>query len=262
MLTPIKDIGKFYSIDHNGYLINPASSDNIPESLHIGIQVIKEEYLNFYSNRLRSLYIRGSIVRGTFISHVSDLDFVGLVSGNVDAWEEIPSFRDIYLKLKPVLSQDVNLDLKVSNHSENLLEEYPRLAMVLKTQGLCIYGDDITASVPPYKINKSLCFHYRWLKDDILSFRRKECVDVVDRQSIIKLIIRSGFELVIERSKSYTLDLYPSVQVFGDYYPSYKKKMESLLFFYLNPNEEEYTQNQLINDLGAFIMREIEVHLR
>ena len=262
MAVKIKPIGVCFQFDDEGNLVNPARISNIPVKWHQGIDRIKESYLQFYQKELDSLYLRGSIVRGTFVEEVSDIDVLGLVLRDGIKWEHTPFEETICNELRNEFPSLNRLELMISTCSSDLSKTYPELASILKTQSLCIWGNDITEKLPPCKPDRSLLIHYKWLEKDVSAFMQNENKKIADYQAIMKIMIRCGFELVMEKSNTYTLDLYPATQLFGQFYPLYRKKMEQVLFYFLNPNESPPKQKELIRNFGKWLVKEINSTLK
>ena len=72
----------------------------------------------------------------------------------------------------------------------------------------------------------------------------------------MKIIIRSGFELIIEKEKQFTADLYLCYLTFSKYFPNYKQEMKQALFWFLNPIIEAKELRLLLDHLGNFIIKE------
>ncbi|MFT5167792.1 MAG: hypothetical protein ACI8P3_003030 [Saprospiraceae bacterium] len=262
MIVPVKPIGTYYKVDKMGLLVNPAHWTHVPTEWHAPIECIKQAYIQHYQKDLHSIYLRGSIVRGTFMKGLSDIDVLGLVYIDNIKWEHSPFEAALFEDLKLTFPFEANFELMVSSFSSDLNTSYPALAMVLKTQSLCIWGNDVLENIPPFRADRSLLIHYKWLDKDIAGFLENNNVEESDYQEIMKLMVRCGFELLIEKSGSYTTDLYPAVQSFGQYYPAYKSAMEKALFYFLNPYENLNQQRELILTLGKWLILEINSRLR
>jgi hypothetical protein len=258
----IQPIGKLFQVNDEGFLVNPTDWCHVPAKFHALIEGIKNSYCQFYQNDLHSLYLRGSIVRGTYIENLSDIDAVGLIHLENKKWEHTVFEAAFSKAFKEEFSYSGRLELMISSYSSDLSSTYPTLAMILKTQSLCIWGNDIIESLNSYKPDRSLLFHYKWLERDISIALKDHGDKIIDYQSVMKLMIRSGFELIIEKSGTYTADLYPAVQAFGKYYPAYKEDMEKTLFYFLNPNVNVAEQKRLLLTFGKWLINEVDRKMR
>ena len=79
-----------------------------------------------------------------------------------------------------------------------------------------------------------------------------------DIQEIMKVLLRSGFEVVMEREGKYTNDLYCCYQAFAKYYPARQNTMRRVLFLYLNPPIYDAEFLPVILDLGQMLLEEIQ----
>ncbi len=258
---PIKPIGYYFELDEKGCLINPAKFSNIPDNLLPIVEQVKKAYTDYFQENLHSLYLRGSLVRGTYQKDVSDVDVIGLVYTKDIKWKHVPFEQTLQEKLQRALEMTIDLELMISSCSSTLYKDYPKLAMVLKTQSCCIWGTDIKEEIPDFKLDSSLLIHHHWLKEDIMRFLKKEIRIEKEYQSIMKMMIRCGFELVFEKEQQFTLDLYPAVKSFGKYYPIKKEEMEKVLFYFLNPDQNEQKQVHIIEDFGNWLVSKIENEL-
>jgi len=89
MLVEVQPLGDYLDSDEQGYLINPAAWQHIPKAWHLPIEAIKQAYQDFYKDALHSLYLRGSLVRGTYRAGISDVDVLALVQG-AKRWQVVP----------------------------------------------------------------------------------------------------------------------------------------------------------------------------
>lgn len=204
------------------------------------------------------MFLRGSLARGVFVEGQSDIDFIGLIKDSEIKLEPVPGSQIINSDLKARFSLDSDFELLVSGRTDNIPEDYPALAMILKTQSLCISGIDFSKRLPKYKPGRELMINYKWLASDVKNFLSNSGNQIRENKSILKGIIRSGFELVLEREGQYTVDLYPSMVSFGKYYPEKRHYMEEILHFYLNPFEQIDRQKLLVSIFGNWLVEEFK----
>ncbi len=257
----VRDIGQFLELNAEGQLINPACLSLLPGEWKIPLEVIKQYYTDYYGHQLHSLYLRGSLARGTYVSGVSDVDVFGLIKKEELHWEKTPFNPALTSMLSEKMQQSLSLETMVSSFHQKLDEQYPQLAVILKTQSVCIWGTDIIPVIPDFYPDRSVLMHHRWLQQDLEDFFSKKKKTILDRKAIHKMLIRCGLELVVERSGRFTLDLYPAVQLFVQYYPDQKAIMEQTLYYYLNPKEQLFRQYSGIEKLGNWLLSEIKLNL-
>ncbi len=131
--------------------------------------------------------------------------------------------------------------------------------MIIKTQSICVFGKSIAPTLPLFRADRMMCLNINWLEEDVKAFLKKLDMNantLKDCQAIMKVIIRSGFELVIEKEKQFTADLYLCYLTFSKYFPAYEQKMKQALFCFLNPITEAKELRLLLEYLGNFIIKE------
>lgn len=74
---------------------------------------------------------------------------------------------------------------------------------------------------------------------------------------LTKILVRSGFELVMEREQRYTTCLYWCYRSFASHYPGRAALMERALFFYLNPSGSPDDLLPLARDLGEWLVDQV-----
>ena len=70
----------------------------------------------------------------------------------------------------------------------------------------------------------------------------------------MKVIIRTGFELVMEMENQYTVDLYPCYKAFSKYYPEKENQMYRALELYLEPSDDVNFLRRFINEFGLWLI--------
>lgn len=93
-----------------------------------------------------------------------------------------------------------------------------------------------------------------WLEEDMNNFLQKEKITQEDCQGITKILIRSGFELVMEKEQKFTTDLYLCYQVFSQYFPEKEKEMREML--YLNPIKDGFYLKKNAKEIGMWILKQ------
>jgi hypothetical protein len=137
------------------------------------------------------------------------------------------------------------------------------LGMIIKTQSLLLFGQDIAKQIRNYKAEESMMLNKHWLAKDLVSFLAIEQADFELRncQEIMKLILRSGFELVMRRVGKYTPDLYICYRDFSKYYPQKSTEMRQVLDWFLNPISDKSLLNYFIDKFGKWLLKEIETNV-
>lgn len=212
---------------------------------------MKEIYAHHYGEQIHSLWLRGSLPRGFMVDGFSDLDIFALIENEEDwRWETVPWLSEIEGKLLEKYPFVQELDCNISSYTDNFLIERPALAMLIKTQSLCLLGWDICQELKYYKPGVEMALHYRWIKEDVEHFLNLSELTVSAVRTICKQMIRTLFELVMERMNEYTPDLYWCCWAFSDYYPERKEAAFQLLKWYVRPELRAEKVKPFIEEFG------------
>jgi uncharacterized protein len=262
-LTKIKNIGRFCPTDRDGNIVNDSSLLNINPAFSMVIEETVDLYQNHLKEDLHSIYIRGSIPRGLGIESVSDLDTIALTNKSIQdidlGWVE---------KAEQYLNQTYNCvdGVEFSFYSmKDVLEtdHFSIISFMIKTHSICVYGKDVSDLLPDYKAdltlgNEHLVNLKRQIdlaKEDLVGNDDKE--DIVDCcRWIMKIIVRAGLALVIDKESKYTRDLYPAYKVFAKHYPDKEPDMKQAVHYAINPVENPDEILEFLNRMGNWMINE------
>ena len=76
MTIILKNIGRLWQLDPEGFLVNEAHSEKIVPPFDRVVTVVRETYLKYARENIHSIYLRGSIPRGLAIEGISDVDII------------------------------------------------------------------------------------------------------------------------------------------------------------------------------------------
>lgn len=260
-MTAIKPIGNFLSVDDEGYLINPCRYDLIVPPWSDVVEVVKTEYIQQLKEKVHSLYIRGSVAKGTAIVGISDIDVIAVIFGECQEIDEswIGAFQQ-RMAVKYPFQTGIELRSFVS-HSEvcdTNRECFNRF--VIKTQSVCIWGEDLIPLLPRYKLERYILCHSLYIKKDIQDLM-EELTNLEDEETIkekcqwlMKRLIRTGFELVMEKEQTYTRDLYPCYVAFCRHFPAQAQQMKYALERAIEPSGNKEELVQFMGTFGAWIV--------
>lgn len=254
----IRNIGSVLHTDENGYIVKVASVGRIQPKWRPAVDMIIEACKSNLGNKLHSVYVRGSAARGEAIDGVSDIDTIVLIAASEDEVDKdwcgiarreckrsFPFVRGVEIKITPVEGID------------------QKDQFMLKTQAACVYGQDITERLPRMKPGREAVKHAFMLHKKI-----DQAIELLQNTDntryirevctwIMKRIVRSGCELVMERSGKYTRDLYPCYELFSQYYPEKSESMYRALELAVNPTEDVNEIMEVLQDIGAWIVAEV-----
>ncbi len=252
-VVEIEEKGSYFEIDQEGFVVNPTSIDKVQDKWKPAIEDVVSAYKKHYGEYLRSVYVRGSAAKGEAIEGISDLDsfaFVDLDEKDIEKeWfkEAERSLRDKYFFIKGI---EFGADPLVIEGN----------GIILLNQSLLVYGEPV--DFPRLKPGPQMAIHakkfdkrIKWFRDKLEKEKDPEdlakgCVWVM------KLLLRMGFEMTMERSKMYTRDLYRCYETFSEYYPEKEKEMKEVLYLALNPTADKKVVLSIIDNLGVWMSEE------
>jgi hypothetical protein len=261
----VKPLGSYFDIDKDGYVVNPASFEKIQDKWLKPIEETKDEYIARFGSALHSLYIRGSVPKGKAIDNVSDLDtfaVVNLTEEEIDTswWKEINE----KIKQKYPFVEGIEIVAIPLNEFEKSRGD----KIMVKTQSLCLYGTNLADAIPPYKVGFETTQHIQNIAtkvEDMLSWFQEDKTDekVLKKCGwIMKQLLRSASELVMERSGKYTRDLYPCYEIFSQYYPQKKDEMYKVLELAIYPTKDKQVILEVVSGIGKWIANEADEYLK
>ena len=257
----IQPIGEYFQNDIDGFVINPASWNKIPVKWHPVIDRIKESYLEHLGNKIHSIYLRGSLVRGFAVEGFSDLDSFAIVKENGLRWKDAWWTTEINTSLTKKYPFVKEVELMLSAVDDNNILENSNISMIIKTQSICIFGEGLGPNISKYKPGNSMMLNYRWIEDDFEDLIGMATITDDAMSNFLKKLIRTGFELVMEKEGKYTPDLYLCCKSFGKHFPEWKLGMENALYCYLNPSRIDEETFSSLTKLSKWMIEKVKLHL-
>lgn len=261
----VKPLGSYLDIDKDGYVMNPASFQKIQDKWSEPLEEAKNEYIARFGPALHSLYIRGSVPKGSAIDDISDLDMFAIVNLNeeeidISWWKEINE----RIKQKYPFVEGVEIVAIPLSEFENSRGD----KIMVKTQSLCLYGTNLADTIPSYKVGFETTQHIQSMGrkvEDTLSWLQEDKSDEKVAKKcgwIMKQLLRSASELVMERSGKYTRDLYPCYDIFSEFYPAKKDEMYKVLELAIYPTSDKQVIWEVISRIGKWMVNEIDEYLK
>lgn len=249
----IQPIGEFFETDKNGYIINPTSIEKIQPEYHEVIQDIIDLYRQRFGEKLYSVYLRGSVAKGTAIIGISDIDtwcIVDDVEENIDTqWR--PFKKELFNKYPQF--DDIEM-------GETPLSNIGRGYKILLHQSVCVYGKSV--DVPNKKITSEFAMHapnfrkrFDWF-DELIT--KDSSPENIQRKCVwlMKTFLRIGLELTLDRAGKYSRDLYPCYEIFSEYYPEKESEMRQVLDLALNPTDDIDRLISIKENFGQWLLKE------
>ncbi len=264
-MTEIKEIGSLCSLDDKGYIINQSDHKKINNKFQEVIRLINESCLSALPKEIHSIYIRGSVPRGLDIKGVSDVDVIIITYSDPEELD-LEWVEDSEQFIDQKFSFINGVELGFSPLSEVKESKYcSMIPFILKTYGVCIYGQNLISKLPDYKPDSSLAnehlIHLKPLIDkakyDLTG--NDDIEDIKDCCSwIMRIIVRAGGVLVIVQEQSYTRDLYPAYKLFSKHYPEKEPEMRTALWYAINPLSSSEETLKFLDRFGRWIESETE----
>ncbi|KAA0547147.1 nucleotidyltransferase [Bacillus sp. BGMRC 2118] len=268
-MTIIKNIGRLCPTNENGTIQNDSSHASVPPEFRALIEDVIEKYIIHLETNLHSVYIRGSIPRGVGIYGVSDLDTIAIVRKKV---------KHLDLSWVEEVEQTLNAQYECVNgvefsfyYIEDILaaSTFSIIPFMLKTHSICVAGADVRPMLPDYKADRTLgnehlvnlATHIERAKEDLDG--NEDPVDIMDCCTwIMKIIVRAGLALVIEKEHRYTRDLYPAYQLFSNHYPEKSAAMRQAVMYAIQPIENPHEITSFLYNMGHWMIHEAEKWLQ
>lgn len=239
MLLPI---GTYWPQDVNGFLLNPCIREHLgAEALELA-EATAEVYRTKLGSSLRSVYLRGSAVRGTAVSGLSDWDSFAVVdwdgSQAFRRWETPEWASKSAAELEARFTWASKVEFVVCDWADAQPQYNPRVRSLVKVESLLWEGEDLGSNIAPIKVgHPHLQRNLRWLTEDwqtLCQLSPEETTSEAIR-TFIKVLIRSAFESIMDQEEKYAVDFYPCIQSFLSHHPEFETTLNQLVSFFTAP---------------------------
>ena len=263
----IERIGTYQEVDAQGFLQSVGDAANIQGVWLEAVQALKRAYLERWSN-VHSLYIRGSLAKGTPVAHVSDIDSFAVMEPD---WDGAVTYHELKVWAEEV-ERDIRSAFPFVAGVEAGLEAYAGTlerdnpyTFILQTEAACIYGHDLASEVAPYQLGPQIAFqtkhfqqHLDLFLDEYPQEPEAEKADFI--AWLMRRFLRLGMELVMLKEGRYTRDLYLCYESFAKHYPEHQEAMYRALELALNPEVNRETES-FVEAFGGWLKGEAERYL-
>ncbi len=260
LFMPIENIGLMQPLDERGHIVNICLQRPIQTEYAPVLDLAQRLLQNSVGEHLHSLYVRGSVGKGTALPHNADLDLIAVWAGSsapVDWEQKETELSDALQRQFPFLNGVETMDATLQE-----LQKKDYFQFVLKTQSRFLCGKtNLQAELPEFGIGKVAYMHLPFLSEDLEKARQWAAEAGDNTQElceigawIAKRSVRTGFELVMERVGAYTRDLYPCWAHFAEFYPQHSENMRTLLSFAIAPSSERGELEAIIGHTAAFLL--------
>jgi predicted nucleotidyltransferase len=258
MIEP-RRIGRFLATDRAGYVQPDVAVDLIGSVWRPLVDFVVGALMN--RDGVRAVYLRGSIPRGLAIENFSDADFIYLSDTDFDRADSV--VEETAKAKFPIVSDLKLFRLTRSNFAKiHHPQQRPYFHMLIKTQSLFLAGDDLAKHIEPFRIGSEMVSHVFALENEFAKSQRwlanlpasipnehKNTAERSVRRWIFKRIVRSGFEVTMNRTEHFTRDLYLCYEQFAKFYPEHAKQMYQVLVNCLNGDHGAAKCGELVHFL-------------
>jgi uncharacterized protein len=252
-------------LDPEGFILPEVALCRITPPYLPVVDHLRERCRETFGDALHSLYLCGSLVKGTACPGVSDLDALAVLRFAPDAEHETLA-RGVAKAIEERHPFLVGATVGLYHH-DDVVSEPQRYDMgfFVKCLCACIDGEDLAAHLPRYRPSAALARgtngNFRLLLDD----RRQRLADTTDPEAIafvcrgiMRKIVRTGFTLVMPRYRGWTSDLERSAVVFATYYPEQRGAMHAALALARSPSADKRSVLAILDTLGEWLGEEYQ----
>ncbi|MBO1581653.1 nucleotidyltransferase [Bacillus sp. XF8] len=267
-MSIIKKIGRFCPVDGTGYIINDSHINNIQPVFLRVIQEVKDICFRLLQDDLHSIYIRGSVPRGIGIKGIADIDTIILVRKDpkkIDLeWIESVE-QQLLQKFDCISGVELSFyDVEEVIHSAH----FSFISFMIQTHGVCIFGEDIRPRLPKYKVSKELAYEHLIHLQAQIEQAREELIHNEGREDIkdccrwiMKIVVRAGLALTIDREGLYSRDLYPAYEMFSMHFPEQEQNMRKALQYAIDPLDDTMGILVFLETFGNWMINESNNYL-
>ena len=246
--------------DADGHVVKRACAARISPRWREAVDSTVAAYAAHLGGALHSVYVRGSVPLGTARDLVSDVDTFAIVARAVRPSDV--SWAPLHMK-EVARRWPFVAGVEVSAYPLFAATARRRVAAMIKVHGACVHGPDLSSRIRGFRPGVELVFHGWDLPRD-LAFAKgllatAEEQAVVDETCVwaMKRIVRSGFELVMERARCVTRDLVACYEIFAGYYPGEAVLMEEALALALAGGGDRERCRRAIENVERWLYQEI-----
>lgn len=251
----------YLPLGSKGEILN-ATVDHIDPPWDKAVTAVIDIYKKHLGDEVRSVYIDGSVVRGTATPYKSDLDS-SCVTYSDSKYLDLSWMKEARQEFKQKFPFADKVELTVYSLQE-VLEQKHHARMILKTLAKCVYGENIQGQLPDVFPDTHLAWavtrnfgKFLDLAIERINEHNNPEVTRWNCRWMSKRIVRAGFALVMPQEKQLTLDLVTSAEVFSRYYLDYQDQMRQALAWCTNPIENKTQVLDFFQSFGKWLESEL-----
>ena len=263
----VRRIGRLVPVDNEGYVVRDVDAANIRPPWDAPLSAVVEACLEHWGGNVHGIYVRGSVPRGLAVEGVSDIDCYALVRGRqfeIDtAWIEAKCHAlDARFTFQTGV-EIVPFSLEATRASPPPHPMYRFVQFSLATNCVCIHGEDLSAKLPRFRPGPEIAVRALNFPSELRQTveRLGSAPDAAETRRLcagmMKRILRTGFELVMEREQAYTRDLYFCYEAFARHYPDREREMRRALELAVAPSGDPREVLAFVSEAGIWLLEQI-----
>jgi len=143
------------------------------------------------------------------------------------------------------------------------------ISFMIQTHGVCILGEDIRSQLPKYKVSRELAREHLIHLQPQIEQACKELIHNKGREDILdccrwimKIIVRAGLALTIDKEGLYSRDLHPAYELFSKHFPEQEQSMRKALQYAVNPIDDITEILSFLELLGDWMIKEANQYFK
>ncbi|WP_214829684.1 nucleotidyltransferase domain-containing protein [Exiguobacterium algae] len=233
--------------DQAGYVINPTSRDSIQPDFKSVLSKTINLLNGVFGDNLHSVYLYGSIGRGTAVVGRSDLDLTVLVHEDVDTTELMEQTERLLKEHREVIKIDYDIGRVDTALDPNKRFEW---GFWLRHLCTCIYGEDLSTRFPLMKpdvhVSQALNQDFPIRLVAVREQLKSGTISYIEKRSMVKRVIRAWYLTINARDESFAMTIEEQMEILRLYFPKDDRihRLEELIY------REEMTNRELLEVLN------------
>lgn len=220
--------GTEHGLTEHGFIANLSSRKNVHPQYESVLEDALESVVASFGAKVHSMYLYGSVARGTATPFSSDLDISVIMRSACTNEEELrfEEISDAVTSRHPIISK---LEYDVGAYEEVLRpEERYHWQYWLKSASTNVWGQDITRDMLPHKPSMELALR---LNGDLSRRLQSALTGLTEEnvnpraKAVAKKVLRSAYSLVAFRDNSWYTDIPSCARTFLRYYPHFSPEI-------------------------------------
>lgn len=258
---------RFWQTDADGNLLNDAHPDLIQPPFDAVVRDVVATYTQHIAADIHSIYVMASVARGLAEVGSSDVDTFAVLEEMLDPelvmQDWLPEAAIALQQRHKAIVSDVEMSLWPYGYILRDPEEFSPGAFIIKTQAVCVWGNDLAPELPDYNLNdritrlaianEDIVLMQPDIEDALAAIEIDPSPENVRAQCkhICKHIARAGFSLTMTDTPHYTRDVALCVPAFIEQYPQHRQGMEQTAQFINTPTDDPAALIAFLQGFGA-----------